>query len=100
VTVQIRRPVRRAIHAAGGSEVRHKAPIPDEQLAIHANLAALPQVAYQVPVDGRPVGAAGDWIGVAQRKMEGATYLFIEQNLIRPLLPSVGRCNASSSRQP
>src|SRR5262249_3046471 len=59
----------------------HVLPVNQERLAVDLDPAALPEVADQVPVDGRFVGIASFGVTGAHGHVDGAADLFVEQDV-------------------
>src|SRR3954464_15146295 len=63
--------------------LHHEATVDLEVLAVDRDPAALAQVAHHVPVDGGVVYAAGLGVGLADRHVDRAADLLVEQDLAR-----------------
>src|SRR5919202_2851252 len=50
-----------------------------EELAVYGDLRPFLQVLYHVPVQCRDVLATRFWVGPAERHVEGAAYLLVEE---------------------
>ena len=58
-----------------------EAPVAVDELAVRVDLAALAQIADDVPVQRRPVQAAALRIGRAEREVDGAADLLVEERV-------------------